>query len=219
MGSVSFPSPQYLLYGSRDLLATFRHAITDPWIGLFSKETSFRESVPTFYGGFLESIPIHYLVIQTSIGVLFGSIHIFAWAFEFPSRVEKLLWQTMSLSITVSPLLILIPISLGAMLAGLFAGLMWFATNRSMDSGSRLRTSLRLAHERPDLMMAIYRLVPSLAMGSVFLFDLSLSSTLFVCFIYSLSRLSTFILAFLLLRDLPAGALVDVHWSKFVPHF
>lgn len=97
-----------LCHGIRDLLSTFSVAAGDPWIGLDSGEYSFRKDLPIFYGGYSEEDSLRYIVIEMSIGALFGSIHCAAWAFNFPSTVEQQLWQITSLIITASPLVMLI---------------------------------------------------------------------------------------------------------------
>ncbi|KAF5376332.1 hypothetical protein D9757_008628 [Collybiopsis confluens] len=47
-------------------------------------------------------------ILEMFIGTVFGSIHCAAWTFHFPSRLEQILWRTMSLCITVIPMAIMI---------------------------------------------------------------------------------------------------------------
>ncbi|KAE9399690.1 hypothetical protein BT96DRAFT_741797, partial [Gymnopus androsaceus JB14] len=50
------------------------------------------------------------------------------------------------------------------------------------------------------------------------LVDLGRMAIAIFLLVYMFARLSTFVLVFILLRDLPAGVLEDVQWSKFIPH-
>lgn len=44
--------------------------------------------------------------------VIFGSFHLLAWGFTFPSAVERLTWQIASVAITVIPAVILVVMAL-----------------------------------------------------------------------------------------------------------
>ncbi|KAF5378947.1 hypothetical protein D9757_008737 [Collybiopsis confluens] len=84
------------------------------WTG---EKQKYSDSVPMFYAGsqasFLDPYThplLHYLssmILEMLIGTLFGSIHCAAWAFQFPSILERDLWRTMSLCITVAPLVMI----------------------------------------------------------------------------------------------------------------
>lgn len=45
-------------------------------------------------------------------GVIFGSVHIIAWNFSFPSTAETIIWRVASTAATVMPALLLIPLLL-----------------------------------------------------------------------------------------------------------
>jgi hypothetical protein len=68
------------------------------------------ERVPTFYGGYL-TIDENVLVGTSSglAALVFGAVHCIAWhpSFQFPSRPERIMWCSASLSITIVPLLII----------------------------------------------------------------------------------------------------------------
>ncbi|KIK64274.1 hypothetical protein GYMLUDRAFT_221623 [Collybiopsis luxurians FD-317 M1] len=104
--------------------------------------------------------------LEMLIGTLFGSIHCAAWAFHFPSKLERDLWQIMSLCITAVPLAMILTMML-----------VW-------SHRFRFLTSIRYL--------------------------------LFV--VYILARLMTFIMAFVLLRDLPEGAFQEIQWTTYIPH-
>ncbi|EDR03284.1 uncharacterized protein LACBIDRAFT_238678, partial [Laccaria bicolor S238N-H82] len=62
--------------------------------------------VPTYYAyKFDREWELRILFLCTFFGVVFGSIHCIAWAFTFPSHVERMLWRTASLIVTCVPLL------------------------------------------------------------------------------------------------------------------
>ncbi|KIK08796.1 hypothetical protein K443DRAFT_84407, partial [Laccaria amethystina LaAM-08-1] len=64
--------------------------------------------VPTYYAHKFDrewEWELRILVVCTFFGVVFGSIHCIAWAFTFPSHVERMLWRTASLIVTCVPLL------------------------------------------------------------------------------------------------------------------
>ncbi|KAE9390354.1 hypothetical protein BT96DRAFT_833558, partial [Gymnopus androsaceus JB14] len=74
-------------------------------------ELQFRKNVPAFFGGFhkpeenRDSSTLVFLVLSMEmlIGALFGSIHCIAWTFQFPTTVERELWQVISLCMTIAP--------------------------------------------------------------------------------------------------------------------
>lgn len=64
--------------------------------------------VPTYYAHKFDrewEWELRILVVCTFFGVVFGSIHCIAWAFAFPSHIERMLWRTASLIVTCVPLL------------------------------------------------------------------------------------------------------------------
>ena len=64
--------------------------------------------VPTYYAHKFDrewEWELRILVVCTLFGVVFGSIHCIAWAFAFPSHIERMLWRTASLIVTCVPLL------------------------------------------------------------------------------------------------------------------
>ncbi|KIK64257.1 hypothetical protein GYMLUDRAFT_437380 [Collybiopsis luxurians FD-317 M1] len=115
--------------GREPFLSKASSFITSVWayfLGLFrgfimpapnlssDEDHRYTNNVPLFYAGprrpvLLEtasrfSFYFGSMVLEMFIGTLFGSIHCAAWAFHFPSKLERDLWRTMSLCITVAPL-------------------------------------------------------------------------------------------------------------------
>ncbi|KAF9065796.1 hypothetical protein BDP27DRAFT_1297995 [Rhodocollybia butyracea] len=127
----------------------------------------FTTRVPTFYGGpprhFYGKDSLYPMSLEMFLGAIFGAIHCVAWTFQFPTNVERILWQTTSLCMTLIPL-----VFMSVILVIILPICKW--TN----------------------------LVSFIA--------------------YIVARLTTFVLAFTLLRDLPLAALQEVQWTTFIPH-
>jgi len=145
--------------------------------------------VLTHWHGIGLSYPI---ALEMSIGFLFGAIHCAAWRFQFPSKVEQILWRTTSLCITCAPL------ALWATWLLVHASYPWSPSGYYVQRARQTQ---------------------------VFVFDkiiwpfITWTQSIRVIFVlYIASRLATFVLAFVLLRDLSPGALQDVIWTTFIPH-
>ncbi|KAF9065702.1 hypothetical protein BDP27DRAFT_1298008 [Rhodocollybia butyracea] len=75
----------------------------------------FTTRVPTFYGGpplhISDFYPINrngalYLTyLEMFLGAIFGAIHCIGWTFQFPTNMERVLWRTTSLCMTLVPLM------------------------------------------------------------------------------------------------------------------
>ena len=68
--------------------------------------------VPTFYAPNIDSSGHHeklLLFVLPVVAVMFGTLHCIAWNFHFPSHIEQLLWRIGSLTITLFPLLLIVP--------------------------------------------------------------------------------------------------------------
>lgn len=76
---------------------------------IIGQDFEFRErgktGVPTFYSGQGRDSTYSQATILGASGVamLFGAIHCIGWSFEYPSRIEKVLWRISSVSITAAP--------------------------------------------------------------------------------------------------------------------
>ncbi|KIK66927.1 hypothetical protein GYMLUDRAFT_914734 [Collybiopsis luxurians FD-317 M1] len=132
--------------------------------------------------------PSYPFSLEMFIGTVFGAIHCVAWTFQFPSRVEQVLWRSTSLYITCSP------ISIWAI--QLLVGLAW-PRNRPL-------------FHYPIRVFIIFKIVAPLFTWT--------QPILVIFAMYIISRLTMFILALVLLRDLPSGALQEVEWTNFIPH-
>ncbi|EDR14201.1 uncharacterized protein LACBIDRAFT_229647, partial [Laccaria bicolor S238N-H82] len=91
--------------------------------------------VPTYYAHKFDcewEWELRILVVCTLFGVVFGSIHCIAWAFTFPSHVERVLWRTASLIVTCVPLLNAL---LSILYSSLFESLWQSAVEYSIAAG------------------------------------------------------------------------------------
>ncbi|KAF8969303.1 hypothetical protein BDZ97DRAFT_1915272 [Flammula alnicola] len=63
--------------------------------------------VPMFYAEMFDNGRVRRVVVTASlaIAILFGSMHLIAWSFAFPSRTEQLLWRISTLVIIAEPAL------------------------------------------------------------------------------------------------------------------
>ncbi|KAF8969325.1 hypothetical protein BDZ97DRAFT_236349 [Flammula alnicola] len=60
--------------------------------------------VPMFYAqGSEDAYDSVVATVSCAIAILFGSMHLIAWSFNFPSRTEQLLWRISALIITAEP--------------------------------------------------------------------------------------------------------------------
>ncbi|KAF8957007.1 hypothetical protein BDZ97DRAFT_1670563 [Flammula alnicola] len=59
--------------------------------------------VPMFYAQEFNDVRIVEMSALLVIAILFGSMHLIAWPFTFPSRTEQLLWRISALVITAEP--------------------------------------------------------------------------------------------------------------------
>ena len=58
------------------------------------------DRVPMFWANSTKKGVRSTIVIYSMVGVLFGAIHCLAWNFSFPTRVELIMWQLLSMIIT-----------------------------------------------------------------------------------------------------------------------
>ncbi|KAJ8514771.1 hypothetical protein ONZ45_g7717 [Pleurotus djamor] len=119
---------------------------------------------------------------------LFGGIHLIAWNFAFPSRVEWLLWISASLGVTALP-----PV---------YGTLLFLQSTVCAWDDDTLDES----PFRDRLLLFI---------GSLLSYSY-LSPMLHNA--YFIARIILFVQSFVLLRDLSPSALEAVSWSSFFPH-
>jgi hypothetical protein len=67
--------------------------------------------VPIFYANYYAGLILEgrdYIptLLAAAAGCIFGVIHTIAWSFDFPSRVEQIMWHTAALIVTIVPLIV-----------------------------------------------------------------------------------------------------------------
>jgi hypothetical protein len=151
--------------------------------------------VETFYAGYLskrEGIIVGLAV--AAIGTVFGSIHLLAWSYTFPSSTERILWRVSTLAVTCIPLV----------LAGLTIIITWIYYSERSDRLDKL--------DQRNWLESIELLFWWLLLLTWFIFFF-LGSFLYVAF-----RLILLVLPFLSLRSLPPDAYQTVTWTTLIPH-
>ncbi|KAF9265430.1 hypothetical protein L218DRAFT_1075552 [Marasmius fiardii PR-910] len=170
------------------------------FVGEFRDDGSLR--VPTFYCGLpqtdlgrtISTIPG---IAQVVIAIYFGGVHCIAWKFTFPSTEEQWLWRQSAL------ILILIP--------------SYFLLAQSIIKGIFRRKKV------DGLVGKLFRPI-SFILGLIGLAVLRRprvfgAMSRLAMYIYLTFRCILVVLPFILLRKLPQGALEEVEWTKFIPHF
>ncbi|GJJ09980.1 hypothetical protein Clacol_004205 [Clathrus columnatus] len=66
-----------------------------------------RVQVPTFYSGDVDDYEKDDLNFRAEVAIaaIFGGIHLFAWNYSFPTRIELWLWRVSSLVIVIAPVI------------------------------------------------------------------------------------------------------------------
>ncbi|KAJ7162892.1 hypothetical protein C8R46DRAFT_330663 [Mycena filopes] len=146
-------------------------------------------NLPPFHRGSWYSYSVYEVVAETMIGALFGAIHCAAWMFNFPTQRERTLWRSISLYITLGPLLLAI---VHCLVPYVQQGNRWYRRRTKYQSSPLPRRNV-----------------------SMFIL-IRVAITLIILFV--IARIATFVCAFVLLRDLPPGTLQEVQWLRFIPH-
>ncbi|KAG6814672.1 hypothetical protein H0H87_008071, partial [Tephrocybe sp. NHM501043] len=150
-------------------------------------------------------------------GGSFGAIHSIAWSFEFPSKVEQILWRSGTICVTGPPVLaIAMPLlyTLGKYtLKALIRE--WKSISSSIWGPMREWQVIRMCRQRIPEWRVIRKLrvkvkVPKNVVLEVF------AVALLVCYVFA--RIILLILAVVTLRRLPPSAYETVQWSNLIPH-
>lgn len=118
----------------------------------------------------------------------YGVAHILAWKFEFPTRIERLLWRIACIDIIAGTVTVL----------ALFSISIYIHEHNWKSLGNAILT------REPGIMPWIYRLV---------IFVGVLNIPLFV-----LSRLFIIVETFVSLRRVPLGVYATANWAEYIPH-
>ncbi|OBT39997.1 hypothetical protein VE00_09425 [Pseudogymnoascus sp. WSF 3629] len=150
---------------------------------------------------------------------LLGSIHIAAWNFQFPTKVEQIFWRTSTLMVTVSPI---VAVGLGYIIvaADLMKPIRWLG--KASDNSTELSPwkrriesmKLRLYHDyKLDKLVAAWgtpkdRLGPFFRKGFFLIFG----------FAYCPPRAILLELMFMGFKSMPAGVYNTVQWTDNILH-
>lgn len=153
------------------------------------------------------------------LGFAFGAIHCAAWAYPFPSLVERTIWRVAICAITAPfgffVALTLVTVILAVVIALTTSIVRLILPRAVMD---RMRSAVRYGVEhglKPVLKVftSIFRLLgvdPTLAIGIAFYVYLS---------VYAVARTAILVLFLASLRKLPSSALQTVDWVRtLIPH-
>lgn len=138
--------------------------------------------------------------------LLFAGIHVCAWNFSFPSRLEQILWRTASLILfgVTAAFWVLETMASWARLGR------WKWIYLKVVDPDRLPEFEKAREER--LSATVVREPTSLPLPWEFW------SIMPVALLYGMSRLYLLIEAFLELRSVDVSAFVNVSWSPYLPH-
>jgi hypothetical protein len=166
--------------------------------------------------------PAYGLFIAVSLGY-FG-IFIAGWNFNFPTRMESILWRAASLTAVLSALSVCIIIQISYAWYPALRRKLRSAASQGGVLSAPLETNTTPS-DRQRKRNALSTLAAYLKNNSV-LKDPALNTTVevviatwFFGIFYCASRLYIFIADFMELRSLPRSAYQEVDWSSYWPHF
>ncbi|KIW84838.1 hypothetical protein Z517_00226 [Fonsecaea pedrosoi CBS 271.37] len=137
--------------------------------------------------------------------LLFTAIHVAGWSFEFPSRIERLLWHICSL-----------------LLFGITAAFWIFETAASWTRLGRWRTIYLFVFNRKALAEHKIRLARRSATmkrkSEQLPVPWEFATITPLAIIYGVARFYLIAEAFAELRNVPGTAYLNVQWTDFIPH-
>jgi len=125
-------------------------------------------------------------------GLLFGSIHIAAWNFAFPSKAETILWRVAAVASTAMPATILLLLLLPDIAGSRFRNNLYNVRNKlfGRNPGRTVTDGGR-------------------AVGMIE----------YIIAVYGTMRFYLLVAIFITFRSQPANVYATVDWSKYIPHF
>lgn len=152
------------------------------------------------------------------LGFVFGAIHCAAWAYPFPSSVERTIWRVAVCAIT-APFGFFVALTLVAVILAVVIALTTSIVGLILPRAvmDRIRGAVRYGVEyclKPVLKVftSIFRFLgidSTLAIGIVFYVYLS---------VYAVARTAVLVLSLASLRKHPSSALQTVDWVTLIPH-
>ena len=135
--------------------------------------------------------------------LVYAAIHVSAWDWTFPTRVEKILWRLASLILLGSTITFWVFESIA----------IWYRYNGGEKFLYRLLNKLDRLEDIEKLRMEKAANPRKLPLRGEFWSIFPLAA------IYAIARIYLFVEAFVGLRDLEASAYVNVNWVIYLPHF
>ena len=137
--------------------------------------------------------PLFWLML-IALPMVYGSVHLAAWNFDFPSRIEQIMWRVACIIIAGG-----IPGSLTAICIILIAVMAVYGAGCCIFGKDRI-------HKGIEDWIAIF--------GITLFFVLALG----LVTLYFGSRLFIIVESFISIRRLPLGVFVTVDWANYIPH-
>lgn len=182
-------------------------------------ETGF--NVKGFQEGFIDNLsedPLFWVML-IALPIVYGSVHLAAWNFDFPTKVEKIMWRVacalVAGGIPCSLLIFYITIVSSFVLV-----LLWELAQPQVEWMNYLSAPFsefflikpKLDPTPQKFYQHLLHLVGWIVASGIFLVVL-LSLTL-----YFGARLFIIIESFISVRRLPLGVFITVNWSDYIPH-
>ena len=161
--------------------------------------------------------PLFWLML-IALPMVYGSVHLAAWNFDFPSRVEQIMWRVACIIIAggifgsfVAIGIIIIAVIAVDCAGGRIFGDDWIGKvfHKVDDWMKNLSPSYNLLHM---VLVRIANFGFILLLALLLLFILGLFALYFGC------RLFVIVESFISIRRLPLGVFVTVHWANYIPH-
>jgi hypothetical protein len=161
--------------------------------------------------GTMSDDPLFWLML-IALPMVYGSVHLTAWNFDFPSRVEHIMWRVACIIIAggipgscmaVGIIIALASVGYSILRKGWIKKLFykvedWLAVGYHIFGKGWIK---KLIHKVAELLRTLFAL-----------FILGLAA------LYFGARLFVIVESFISIRRLPLGVFVTVHWANYIPH-
>jgi hypothetical protein len=145
--------------------------------------------------------PLFWLML-IALPIVYGSFHLTAWNFDFPSRVEQIMWRVACIIIAGA--------ILGSCSMALVIIVIISIAFKAVDAV--IVRIFRKGWTRKVEGWLVSRLVLWLVLLLLVLYILGLVA------LYFGARLFVIVESFISIRRLPLGVFVTVHWANYIPH-
>jgi hypothetical protein len=135
----------------------------------------------------------HSMKFSMAAGLLFGSIHIAAWNFAFPSTAERVLWRVAAVASTALPAALLLLLTLPDIVGDSFRSSFFKFRDKLLGDDTK-RTGEGMGRAIAPLERVII-------------------------VVYGTVRLYLLVAVFITFRSQPPEIYATIFWSKYIPHF